>query len=106
MSQKPRILLSAGHNTLKQGKENRGFTEFRFTKKILELVVGHISKLGVEHKAVPIDMELLNRIDWINKSGYLEEDYDLLVEFHINDGNKTGIETWYFGDDNDSNYSN
>ena len=105
MSQKPRILLSAGHNTLKQGKENRGFTEFRFTKKILELVVGHISKLGVEHKAVPIDMELLNRIDWINKSGYLEEDYDLLVEFHINDGNKTGIETWYFGDDNDSNYS-
>lgn len=92
-----RLLVSAAHTSISPGEIYKDLREFDLTKKILTMVVKHLEKSGIQFKAVPVDLQLLNRIDWINDTGYKEEEGDLFVEFHVNDGGKRGVETWYAG---------
>lgn len=92
-----RVLVSAAHTSVSPGEIYKDLREFDLTKKILSFVVKHLEKKKIEFKAVPVDLQLLSRIDWINDTGYTEEKGDLFVEFHVNDGGKRGIETWFAG---------
>lgn len=100
-----RLVVSAAHTSISPGSVYKDLREFDLTRKILELVIKHLDKEKVEYKAVPVDLILTDRIDWINNTGYTEENGDVFVEIHVNDGNKRGIESWYSGskDDNENN---
>lgn len=105
MSNKPRVILSAAHTSISPGEVHKGLKEFDLTKKMLEFVAKHLEKKKFEFKPVPVDLQLLSRIDWINNTGYTEEEYDIMIEFHVNDGGGRGIEAWYSGDNVDGNHS-
>lgn len=92
-----RILVSAAHTLESPGAINGDLREADLTRKILKKVVPHLEKSGVEFKAVPLDLALLQRIDWINETGYSEAQGDIFLEIHINDGGKRGIEGWFKG---------
>ncbi|MEO6729038.1 MAG: N-acetylmuramoyl-L-alanine amidase, partial [Candidatus Dojkabacteria bacterium] len=92
-----RILVSAAHTLESPGAINGDLREADLTRKILKKVIPHLEKTGVEFKAVPLDLPLLQRIDWINDTGYTEAQGDLFLEIHINDGGKRGIEGWFKG---------
>ena len=100
---KPRLVISAAHTNLTPGAIYKDLREFDLTKKILNLVTKHLQEEKIEHKAVPIDLHLLDRISWINKTSYSEEKGDIFIEIHINDGGKRGIEAWYGGKDSKDN---
>lgn len=99
----PRIVVSAAHTSISPGAIYKDLREFDLTRKILGFVVEHLKKEKVEHKAVPVDLSLLDRINWINDTGYEESNGDLFLEIHVNDGGDRGIESWYAGEDNDTN---
>ncbi|MFS8130921.1 MAG: N-acetylmuramoyl-L-alanine amidase [Candidatus Dojkabacteria bacterium] len=92
-----RILVSAAHTMESPGAINGDLREADLTRKILKKVVPHLEKTGVEFQAVPLDLPLLQRIDWINDTGYTEAQGDLFLEIHINDGGKRGVEGWFKG---------
>ncbi|MCA9386515.1 N-acetylmuramoyl-L-alanine amidase [Candidatus Dojkabacteria bacterium] len=100
---KPRLVISAAHTSMSPGSVYKDLREFDLTRKILEKCVKHLKEQNVEHSAVPVDLQLLDRIDWINKTGYTEEKGDLFIEVHVNDGGKRGIEGWYAGKDETEN---
>lgn len=70
--------------------------EADLTRKIAPKIIPFIQAAGVEVQGVPLDLPLLQRIEWINNTGYTDE--DVLVEVHVNDGNKRGIEAWFRGE--------
>jgi N-acetylmuramoyl-L-alanine amidase len=88
----PRLVVSAAHTSASPGAIFKDLREFDLTRKILDKLLPHLTKEKIEHKAVPADLNLLKRIDWINDTGYTEENGDLFLEIHINDGNKRGLE--------------
>jgi hypothetical protein len=93
----PRVLVGAAHTLESPGQIFRDLREADLTRKLLKLVVPHLEKTGIEFKTVPLDLPLLDRIEWINNTGYTEANGDVFIELHINDGNKRGIEAWYKG---------
>ncbi len=102
---KPRLVVSAAHTSVSPGAVYKDLREFDLTRKILGFVTKHLSSNNIEHKAVPVDLQLLDRINWINNTGYTEENGDLFVEIHVNDGGKRGVEAWFSGENNDKNNS-
>ncbi len=93
----PKVLISAAHTSMSPGAVFKDLREFDLTRKILQKTDSHLTNLKVEHKAVPVDLNLIQRIDWINDTGYKEESGDIFIEIHVNDGGKRGIETWFSG---------
>ncbi len=100
-----RVLISAAHTQLSPGEIHGDLREVDLTKKIVEKMLPHLQKLNIEHKMVPLDMMLFNRIDWINDTGYTEALGDIFIEIHINDGGDRGVEGWYEGKDEADNKS-
>lgn len=101
----PRVILGAAHTLMQPGEVYKDLREADITRKMLSLAVPHLEKSGIEFKTVPLDLPLLQRIDWINKAGYTEEENDIFIELHVNDGGKRGVETWYQGDPSEFNKS-
>ncbi len=101
----PRLLVSAAHTTESPGVVVENLKEAELTRSILKKLLPHLDTLGVDYKAVPLDLPLMQRINWINSQGYSEEKGDLFVEIHINDGGKRGFEFWYSGSAADDNNS-
>lgn len=100
-----RILFSAAHTVQAPGEVYQDLREADLTRKILKMIIPYLEKSGVEFKTVPLDLHLLDRIDWINNTGYKAEQGDIFIEIHVNDGGKRGIEGWYNdnpGPENDS----
>lgn len=67
-------------------------------RKIALKVIPHLQKANIEVQGVPLDLPLLQRLDWINNTGYDDATGDILIEIHINDGGKRGIEAWFEGE--------
>lgn len=101
----PRVLIGAAHTLENPGQIFQDLKEADLTRSILTKVIPFLEKENIEFKTVPLDLPLLNRIEWINQSGYSEENGDIFVEIHINDGGKRGIESWYRGSKADDNKS-
>lgn len=93
-----RVLISAGHTMMDPGAIFRDLREADLTRAIAPKIIPYIEKAGLEVKGVPLDLPLLQRIQWINNTGYTEEAGDVCVEIHINDGGNRGIEAWYRGE--------
>jgi len=91
----PRLVISAAHTSVSPGAIYQGLREFDLTRKILELTLPHLKTEGVDFKAVPVDLQLLQRIEWINNTGFTAENGDIFLEIHVNDGGKRGIEGWF-----------
>lgn len=91
----PRVLISAGHTIMDPGMIYQDLREADLTRKIAPLIIPHIQKAGIEVQGVPLDLQLFDRLDWINNTGYKDELGDICVEIHINDGGKRGLEAWY-----------
>ena len=102
----PRILISAGHTAMDPGAIFQDMREADLNRDIAKRIIPYLQKADdVEVKAVPLDLPLFQRIEWINNTGYTDENNDILVEIHVNDsdGSKRGVEAWYEGDgDNNS----
>lgn len=92
-----RLLISAAHTLENPGAIYQDLREADLTRKLLKLCIPHLEKTGIEFQAVPLDLPLLQRIEWINNTGYTEDQGDIMVEIHINDGGKRGVESWYRG---------
>jgi N-acetylmuramoyl-L-alanine amidase len=94
-----RIFISAGHTMMDPGAIFQDLREGDLTRKIAPLVIPYLQAAGQEVVAVPLDLPLWQRLDWIANEGGAEENGDLLIEVHINDsdGTKRGIEVWYKG---------
>lgn len=100
-----RILIGAAHTLESPGQIYGDLREADLTRNILKKVVPELEKLNLEFKPVPLDLQLLDRIEWINSAGYSEEQGDIFVEIHVNDGNKRGVESWYKGNPSSDNKS-
>lgn len=92
-----RVLIGAAHTLENPGQIFQDLKEADLTRKILAKSIPFLEKENIEFKTVPLDLPLLNRIEWINQTGYSEENGDIFVEIHVNDGGKRGIESWYRG---------
>jgi len=90
-----RVIVSAGHTQAEPGAIFEDLREVDLTRKIATKVASKLRSKGIITLSVPPELDLLKRIDWINKTGYKEESDDVCIEMHINDGGKTGIEGWY-----------
>lgn len=90
-----RIIFSAAHTLQAPGEIYQDLREADLTRKILKLAIPYLEKSGVESKTVPLDLHLLDRIEWINNTGYTASQGDIFIEIHVNDGNKRGIEGWF-----------
>ncbi|MBU0976172.1 MAG: N-acetylmuramoyl-L-alanine amidase [Patescibacteria group bacterium] len=97
-----RVIVSAGHTQNEPGAVVEDLREVDLTKKIANKITSELRKNGIITLSVPPELDLLARIDWINKTGYSEETEDVCIEIHINDGGKTGIEGWYKGNEENS----
>ncbi len=101
----PRALISAAHTLMVPGQIFQDLREADLTRKIVNKMVPHLEKTGITFQAVPLDLILTDRIEWINNSGYSEDTDDILVEIHVNDGGKRGIEGWFSEEANPGNRS-
>ncbi len=93
----PRLLISAAHTLESPGVVVENLKEADLTRNILKKIVTHLDSTGVDYKTVPLDLPLMQRINWINSQDYSEEKGDLFIEIHINDGGKRGFEFWFSG---------
>jgi len=93
----PRLLISAAHTMENPGAIFQDLREADLTRRLLALCLPHLDAKKIEYKAVPLDLPLIQRIEWINNSGFSEAQGDIFVELHINDGGKRGVEGWYKG---------
>lgn len=90
-----RVIISAGHTQNEPGAIAEDLKEVDLTRKIANKVTTKLRNEGIITISIPPELELPARIDWINRTGYKEETEDICIEFHINDGGKSGIEGWY-----------
>jgi len=100
-----RVLIGSAHTNKEPGSIYNGYREFDIARKILEKTIPYLEKSNLEFNVVPIDLELISRIDWINKTGYSQNENDIFVEIHINDGGKRGIEGWFRENSTETNKS-
>jgi len=101
----PRLLISAAHTLENPGQIYQDLKEADLTRKILKKVIPYLEAHKITFQPVPLDLPLLQRIEWINSTGYTEEQGDIFIEIHINDGGKRGIEAWYRGASDPTNKS-
>lgn len=94
----PRVIISSGHTTSNPGVVFNGLQEYDLARKIAKYALKYIRLNGIISLSVPPNLELPQRISWINKTGYLRETNDIAIEIHINDGGKSGLEAWYEGE--------
>lgn len=94
----PRVLISAGHTVMDPGQIYGDLREADLTRKIAPKIIPYLQQAGVEVQGVPLDLPLLQRVEWINNTGYTTENNDVLIEVHVNDGGKRGIEAWFEGE--------
>lgn len=94
----PRAILSSGHTSSDPGSKANGLVEYELARKISRAVLPYLRQHGIITLSVPADLDLLKRIDWINKTGYDETNNDIAIEVHINEGGKSGIESWFEGE--------
>ena len=94
----PRAILSSGHTSADPGSKANDLVEYELSRKISRAVLPYLRQHGIITLSVPADLDLLKRIDWINKTGYDETNNDIAIEIHINEGGKSGIESWYEGE--------
>ncbi|MBD3280666.1 hypothetical protein GF389_04035, partial [Candidatus Dojkabacteria bacterium] len=97
-----RIIVSAGHTNDQPGTISDGIREVDLTRKVASEVVKELRKADIVTLSVPPNLDLARRIAWINQTGYTEEDGDLAIEIHINEGGKSGIEGWHQADKSNS----
>jgi N-acetylmuramoyl-L-alanine amidase len=90
-----RVLISAGHTQNEPGAVKGDLREVDLTRKIASKVITRLRQEGIVTLSVPRELDLLSRIDWINKTGYQEATEDICIEFHVNDGGKSGLEGWF-----------
>ena len=96
-----RIIVSSGHTSSEPGAIFEDLREVDIVKKIASKVVSALRDKGIITLAVPAELDLDARIDWINKSGYTADSQDICIEIHVNEGKKSGIEGWYRKDPDD-----
>ncbi len=94
----PRAIISSGHTSQEPGSKAHDLVEYEVARKIAKAVVPLLRQHGVITLIVPTDLDLIKRIDWINKTNYDETNNDVAIEVHINEGGKSGIESWYEGE--------
>ncbi len=94
----PRVIISSGHTASNPGTVFGGLQEYEVARKIAKYALKYIRINGIISLSVPPNLELQQRIAWINKTGYLRETNDIAIEIHINDGGNSGLEAWYEGD--------
>lgn len=97
-----RVIISAGHTQQDPGAIQGELREVDLTKKIANLVASKLRNQGIVTLSVPPELDLNSKIDWINKTGYQQQLEDICVEFHINEGGKSGIEGWFNSGNEDS----
>lgn len=90
-----RVIVSAGHTQDEPGAVNKDLKEVALTHAIASRIVSKLRSSGIITLSVPPELDILERIDWINARGYKEESGDVCIEIHINDGRKSGIEGWF-----------
>jgi hypothetical protein len=90
-----KLIISAAHTKENPGTIYGDLREADLTRKILSLTVPHLEKQKIDFISVPLDLPLMNRIAWINQQDVKVSNGDIFVELHINDGGKSGIETWF-----------
>lgn len=100
----PKVIVSAAHTLESPGAIFEELREADLTRNLLKKVVTHLEAMKIDFKAVPLDLPLLKRIEWINDQG-LNEKEDIFIEIHINDGGKRGVEGWFRGSSSESNKS-
>lgn len=93
-----RVIISAGHNAAEPGAISADLKENELTAKIAKKVASQLRAENIMTLTVPSDLVLSERIKWINKTGYSEEFGDICIEFHVNDGSKSGFEGWFSKD--------
>lgn len=94
----PRVIISSGHTQNNPGVIANGLQEYEVARKIAKLALKYIRLNGIISLSTPPNLDLSQRIEWINRTGYMETTNDIAMEIHINDGGKRGIEGWYKGD--------
>lgn len=94
----PRAIISSGHTKQDPGSKANGIVEYELARDIAKEVVEQLRQQGIITLIVPADLDLLKRIDWINGTNYEESNNDIAIEIHINEGGKSGIETWFEGE--------
>lgn len=94
----PRAIISSGHTSQEPGSKAHDLVEYEVARKIAKAVVPLLRQHGVITLIVPTDLDLIKRIDWINKTNYDETNNDIAIEVHINEGGQSGIESWYEGE--------
>lgn len=96
----PRVIVSSGHTSQNPGVVANGLSEYEVARKIAKYALKYIRINGLISLSTPPNLELAQRIEWINKTGYAKATNDIAIEIHINDGGKRGIEGWYEGEGN------
>jgi len=96
----PRVIISSGHTAQNPGTVANDLREYDVSRKISNAIMPFLRQSGVISLSVPPNMELFNRLEWINKAGYDKSLGDVAIEIHVNDGGKSGIEAWFEGEGN------
>jgi hypothetical protein len=92
-----RVLIGAAHTLENPGQVHGNLVEAELTRNILKKAVSELSRRNIEFKDVPLDLPLIDRIEWIKSTDFSEDKGDIFIEIHVNDGNKRGIESWFEG---------
>ena len=95
-----RVILSSGHTSDNPGVIAYGLREYDIARKIAKFALKYIRQAGIISLSTPPNLDLSQRIGWINNTGYNSGSNDIAIEVHINDGGKRGIEGWFAQDGN------
>lgn len=95
-----RVILSSGHTSDNPGVVAYGLREYDLARKIAKFALKYIRQGGIISLSTPPNLDLSQRIGWINNTGYNAGSNDIAIEIHINDGGKRGIEGWFAQDGN------
>ncbi len=90
-----RVIISSGHTDNSPGTVVGDLREVDIARSIAREITPYLRYNGIITLAVPSNLSLGDRINWINGTGYQEHLDDIFVEIHINEGGKSGIEAWY-----------
>ena len=66
-----RVIISSGHSSANPGSVANGLREVDIARQIAKATLKYLRMQGVISLSVPPEMELLQRIEWINGTGYL-----------------------------------
>lgn len=98
-----KVVLSAGHSISDAGAVNTNpepdLKENFLTMDLVKLCVPILRSQGITVATIADDISLIDTINKINKD---YSAYDLAVELHINAGGGTGVEGWYYQNDETS----